>query len=419
MNSIIDDVVVVIPRYSEKLTDDEMISLMQCKKVLGKYKIIFMIPERLKYLSDKEGILVECFEDKWFDSVIMYSNLLLKKEFYSRFMKYKYMLIYQLDAFVFEDKLLYFCNLGFDYIGAAIPYYWFSETYNYMEHMAGYVGNGGFSLRKISAMVNAADYVDEVYGIAGVSEDEYIAEDRVFAFMGINEGFDLSVPSLEVAEKFAIDHDVAGSFCRIGISNLPFGVHGWNKSHRRGFWAKYINDNHEQIHSDINKFDYKNEYFEKWNKQIYARFLLNKLRTDDSGVCGILSEYTDREYVIWGCGIRGNKCYKLLEKLGINVEFFWDKNLKSIISGKNASEPFTYNSNEKKPFIIVTPRQGIDKIIVELEKNDYKEYEDYILFEDFAIRIVEEYYGKSIWNLYLENYIGEELAKNELYNGAG
>ena len=39
------------------------------------------------------------------------------------FLEYQYMLIYQLDAFVFEDKLDYFCELGYDYIGIPVPDY--------------------------------------------------------------------------------------------------------------------------------------------------------------------------------------------------------------------------------------------------------------------------------------------------------
>lgn len=45
---------------------------------------------------------------------------MLEADFYRRFGKYKYMLIYQLDAFVFSDKLLDFCEMGYDYIGAPV-----------------------------------------------------------------------------------------------------------------------------------------------------------------------------------------------------------------------------------------------------------------------------------------------------------
>jgi hypothetical protein len=59
------------------------------------------------------------------------------------------MLTYELDAWVFRDELLYWCEQGWDYIGAP----WFEGFYECTEDspVLG-VGNSGFSLRSIPSM---------------------------------------------------------------------------------------------------------------------------------------------------------------------------------------------------------------------------------------------------------------------------
>ena len=51
-----------------------------------------------------------------------YSDYVLSSEFYDTFKAYDYMLLYQLDAFVFEDRLMEFWELKYDYIGAPSIY---------------------------------------------------------------------------------------------------------------------------------------------------------------------------------------------------------------------------------------------------------------------------------------------------------
>jgi hypothetical protein len=66
--------------------------------------------------------------------------------FYEVFRQYEYMLIYQLDCWVFRDELEMWCDKGYDYIGAPFFVKWFVDR-------GIYVGNGGFSLRKISNII--------------------------------------------------------------------------------------------------------------------------------------------------------------------------------------------------------------------------------------------------------------------------
>src|SRR5262249_48921760 len=85
----------------------------------------------------------------------------LSDEFYDRFSNYGHVLLYQLDAFVFSDKLLDWCSANYDYIGAP----WIDNSsiallapppsllrrllLKNKTDFTRVVGNGGFSLRKV------------------------------------------------------------------------------------------------------------------------------------------------------------------------------------------------------------------------------------------------------------------------------
>jgi hypothetical protein len=72
-------------------------------KVL-KSQIVFVQPEGLEndYITKKySNISVESFPKRYFENIEGYNELLLSASFYERFLDTKYILIYQLDAFVF------------------------------------------------------------------------------------------------------------------------------------------------------------------------------------------------------------------------------------------------------------------------------------------------------------------------------
>ena len=68
-------------------------------------------------------------------------------DFYNGFRKYKFMLVHQLDAYVFKDDLLYWTKQGYDYIGA--PWFEGMDNAGTNASLLPEIGNGGFSLRKI------------------------------------------------------------------------------------------------------------------------------------------------------------------------------------------------------------------------------------------------------------------------------
>ena len=123
-------------------------------KVLKNYPIFLVCPTQLSvasYLADAQQHGVNCqastFASYFFADIDGYNRLMLSQQFYARFQAYEYLLLYQLDAFVFRDDLLAWCTRGYSYIGAP----WF-EGYVPGNDSAKLwaVGNGGFTLRRVA-----------------------------------------------------------------------------------------------------------------------------------------------------------------------------------------------------------------------------------------------------------------------------
>ena len=144
---------VVVPYYHEKLTETEEISFRNCLDTFkGKYPIVLVIPERMKkspYLP--LDVLYEPVPDGWLQSIDSYNQMMLSEAFYIRFIKYEYILIFQLDAFAFSDSLQSFCDYRYDYIGA--PWLKGMRYLRSSERGVWFVGNGGFSLRRVEAFM--------------------------------------------------------------------------------------------------------------------------------------------------------------------------------------------------------------------------------------------------------------------------
>ena len=159
--------VIVIPVYKPVPEWNETISFNRCLHIFKKHSISIITYKNLDIsyyasLLNSSGINynIEFFDNDYFRSEVTYSQLLLSKAFYQRFIDYKYMLIYQLDAYVFRDELQYWCNQGYDYIGAP----WFEDCSSHEEGAKLWkVGNGGFSLRKTSRFIQILSYKGPVF----------------------------------------------------------------------------------------------------------------------------------------------------------------------------------------------------------------------------------------------------------------
>ena len=144
-------VVIVIPIYKHQPDVFEIASLRQCYHVLGKHTIVFIMAENFQpvnYSIPAGGIIR--FDDYYFSGIPGYNKLMLSAKFYEAFSDYDFILIHQLDSYVFRDELEHWCNLNYDYIGAP----WFEKFGNGNE-ILWKVGNGGFSLRKTKTFLGA------------------------------------------------------------------------------------------------------------------------------------------------------------------------------------------------------------------------------------------------------------------------
>jgi hypothetical protein len=178
---------------------------------------------------------------------------MLSASFYKRFRNYKFILIYQLDAFVFKDELLYWCEQGYDYIGAPHQAHQnldgeiqflknysritdFFNKYLKTRHRVSNVGNGGFSLRN----------THKCYWLLNLLKskaDRWIYnEDGFFKYWGnlFYPFFELATD--EAAIRFSIEANPKESL-QILNSNLPFGCHAFAK-YDWETWKPYILKDH-------------------------------------------------------------------------------------------------------------------------------------------------------------------------------
>lgn len=111
-------VAITIPIYKETPSDIEMKSFIQCLTIFQKYDIYIFTHKNLNfknYDSCKKGSQIHYifFHENYFKSIDGYNKLMLSPSFYKAFSNYEYILIYQLDAWVFKDELQYWCKLDF------------------------------------------------------------------------------------------------------------------------------------------------------------------------------------------------------------------------------------------------------------------------------------------------------------------
>jgi hypothetical protein len=137
--------IVGIPVYKPALTALEAFSLARCASVLGLHPMTLIGPDSLDFSAYRRAVpaaAITTFDARHFRSLESYSEMLLTPMFYEAFAAYEHLLIYQLDAFVFEDRLAAWCAKPYDYIGAP----WMGADGRFSG-----VGNGGFSLRRVTA----------------------------------------------------------------------------------------------------------------------------------------------------------------------------------------------------------------------------------------------------------------------------
>lgn len=283
-------VIVTIPVYKEHPSIAEVASFKQGLTTLRNYDICIFTHKgcnlgEYRKLSDEVGktYSVQYFDANYFKSVQGYNDLCFSALFYERFSDYEFMFIYQLDAWVFRDELEYWCNKGYDYIGAPIFHAYNSK--HFTNHFAG-IGNGGLCLRRISHCltivkgdrnkplikpyplfvlyyylgryndkftknwINRLRIIPTViakifgkYNTIDYYQKNHINEDMIFGTWSTKSwGYQGNIPSMEEAMHFSLEVHPEDLYHKMG-DKLPFGCHAFEKWEYDSFWSNHIKIN--------------------------------------------------------------------------------------------------------------------------------------------------------------------------------
>ena len=263
-------IAVVIPIYKPFLKDSETASLRQVLSILRNYTFSFVIPKGIdisRYLQicndyPETNIIYEEFDPKWFEDIKSYNLLCLSPLFYKKYIAFDYILIYQLDAWVFNDSLYEWCKKNYDYIGA--PWIEYDQTGKEVF----LVGNGGFSLRRVQYFIDLLkennnifsfkqwmsncktfkDYILFIPHILGYHANgafflsrlgKEINEDIIISKLLQHTKYPPRIPSYDEAISFAFECKPSLMYA-INNNQLPFGCHAFEKWEFQTFWSKFI-----------------------------------------------------------------------------------------------------------------------------------------------------------------------------------
>ena len=259
-------VAIVVPLSNRsELTPDEEISFRHLTHFLDKYDKYLVAPKSLQV--HYPGFQIKRFSDRYFGSSTAHKKLVLSPKFYKAFREYKYILMYQLDALVFSDQLMQWCETDLDYIGAP----WLKSDDSPWVRVAR-VGNSGFSLRKVESILKVIysrrytidptkywesfcasrrwyvqflnlprKYLKRLRVFNGArwqmsrwqKNDDYFWTDEARKYYP-----EFKVASFDTGLQFSFE--VAPKLCfELNNRQLPFGCHAWGR-YDRDFWEPYL-----------------------------------------------------------------------------------------------------------------------------------------------------------------------------------
>jgi hypothetical protein len=259
-------VAVTVPLASHpELLPDEEISLAHLRHFLGGYDRFVIAPQSMDVPHDDFEVVR--FPDEYFGSANAQTRLMMTPGYYEAFSDYEYILTYQLDAIVFSDQLIEWCESGYAFVSA--------PNYGLAEHYA-WPCSGGFALRNVRSFLGV--FESERYATDPTStgarrgwpvarrpaappaaqvpqaappvqqraarhrplsdREGPVARGRVLRAQGAHYNPDFRLPSIETALRFAFDENPRHAFELAG-ERLPFGAHAWFKQDRE-FWEPHL-----------------------------------------------------------------------------------------------------------------------------------------------------------------------------------
>lgn len=243
------DCVIVIPIYKYDLYDYELLSINRILDLyINRYNIIYLIPNDFdivfflnknkldKYYTNSVMWYVISYDPYFFTSSLTYNKICMSSEFYSHFFNYKYMFLYQLDAYVFNDELEYWLSKDYDFIGS---YERFMNNYilqviksvldnpdDYNYDKKGIMMNGGVSLRKIQSCYKFLNQNKLLCDRVFYDDSHVLEEDGFLSFVE-----ETSVSALD-AIKFGYSHMCFDTSYAVNDYKYPFVCHSLSHSIR-------------------------------------------------------------------------------------------------------------------------------------------------------------------------------------------
>jgi len=227
------DVIVVIPTHKswEQLNSNEKQSFFHNCEVLKSRKICMVVPKDLDIYTYRvlvPNLKIISVDPKLMKSVGGYNALTTSSEFWKIFPS-KYVLLVQLDVWIFKDECNKFIDYGYDLYGAP---FW-------MGPCAGSVGNSGFMLAKTSKMVEITEQ-DEKDCKEDPGYENWVRKkpDDVVFGMVPRPNFNIS-PTI-FALEFSIEQSPKVSY-GLAQKQLPMGCHAYYTiEENREFWKQFI-----------------------------------------------------------------------------------------------------------------------------------------------------------------------------------
>jgi hypothetical protein len=259
-------IAIVVPTSSHAVfSADEEISLRHLAHFLGTYDRYFVSPKGLTVT--RPGFATESFPTHCFGNARAHNRLMFSTEFFERFRRYRYILMYHLDALVLSDQLVRWCETDLDLIGAPWLY---SEDSPWVDRPR--VGNGGFALMKIESHLKVlrstrrAVDPEEYWRSLSASTSpwrrwlhlpqKYLKRlsvlnnvrwemrrwpgncDLFWSDEAVRYWPDFRVASVEQGLEFAFEASPRMCF-ELNHRRLPFGCHAWAR-YDRAFWEPYL-----------------------------------------------------------------------------------------------------------------------------------------------------------------------------------
>jgi len=250
-------IVITIPIYSLVLKGYELKVLDNLSSLCKEYEIYFIHPKSLSL--DKEEPFIRynfkslAFDETYFKNIEGYNRLCLSYSFYDSFNDFDYLLIHQLDAFIFEKRFEKWISQNYDYVAPPwvgvdsfkfirgtfennVPLLLKAKLLPLHRRLFGHdflVGNGGISLRKVRTFKRVLKIFDSIAREWPYNEDLFYSL-YVPAYYPI-----FRIPSFDKALTFGFDLNPQKAF-ELNNNELPMAAHGFDKPAYLSKWQEVM-----------------------------------------------------------------------------------------------------------------------------------------------------------------------------------